>query len=50
MTFSSFHYLHFSSQIDHLLSDFMGVQNFKNGIFRTEEGSVLISEQYLPPF
>ena len=28
----------------------MGVQIFKNGIFRTEEGGVLESEQYLPPF
>nr|DAS50888.1 MAG TPA: hypothetical protein [Caudoviricetes sp.] len=27
-----------------------GFKNFKNGIFRTEEGGVLESEQYLPPF
>nr|DAI83819.1 MAG TPA: hypothetical protein [Caudoviricetes sp.] len=50
MTFSRFDYLHFSSHETPPLHRFLQLKHFKNGIFCTEEGSVLIPEHYIPPF
>nr|DAI46961.1 MAG TPA: hypothetical protein [Caudoviricetes sp.] len=49
MTFSRFYYLHFPSHETPPLHHFLQLKHFKNGIFCTEEGSVPVSERYIPP-